>query len=116
MKKLAKEEEKLKKEYWKLIEDLARTGENPKTDTLSTKNKIKRVLEIEKQREEKMKKEKLKQKLARLNKEITEKREELIETKKEYNPGEGLPAHIQAMEAILNHKIQTRDGLAGTLA
>lgn len=60
-------------------------------------------------------KESLVQEFTRLNEEITEKREELIEIKKEYRD-ESLPSHIQALESILNYKIQRRNEVARKLA
>lgn len=60
-------------------------------------------------------KELLVQEFTRLNEEITEKREELIEIKKEYR-NESLPSHIQALESILNYKIQRRNEVARKLA
>lgn len=60
-------------------------------------------------------KESLVREFTRLNEEITEKREELIEIKKEYRD-ESLPSHIQALESILNYKIQRRNEVARKLA
>ena len=60
-------------------------------------------------------KESLVQEFTRLNKEITKERQELIEIKKEYRL-EALPSHVQALEAILNYKIQRRDEIAEKIA
>jgi len=60
-------------------------------------------------------KESLVQEFTRLNKEIAEKRQELIEIKKEYS-NESLPSHVQALESILNYKIQRRNEIAEKLA
>lgn len=60
-------------------------------------------------------KESLVQEFTRLNKEITKERQELIEIKKEYHP-EALPSHVQALESMLNYKIQRRTKISQELA